>query len=365
MDTNLCTPTAEARAYLTLPADELATESTSINLPPLRVVSSTLTGDAIAKSVEARYVVGTVKRCHLLRRGFNHVYVLEFENGQRCIARLSSHRARGEPNVAYEASLLRHLKTTEACVAAPWLTRSGRPFAQLHTAEGTRTLMVFDCLHGNPPGEALPDIEAMGTGLARIHAASQRYSGPTSSYTLDLPYLLQRPLEHLLSAPELDSTLQEQFLSLAQDLRQRIAQHQNLTLVACHGDCHGGNTVVTDGPAGTRMASFFDFDDAGPRYLAYDLAVYLWGQQMGSAVAIDGDKRARWHHFVKGYRSIQPLPQTDFEAIALFVPVRHFWFLGEHASRIHEWGSQALPRPWLQKQVELLTAWMSLATPEA
>lgn len=341
------------------------TMSTTTHTPQLSVVSSTLSGDTMAKSVEALYSVGTVTKCHLLRRGFNHVYALELENGQRCIARLSSHRARGEPNAAYEASLLEHLKTTGACVAAPWRTRSGLPFASLNTAEGPRTLMVFDWLHGNPPGEALPDIEVMGAGLAHLHVASQNYAGPASSYKLDVTYLLQRPLEHLLLAPTLDSTLREQFSALAKDLSRRIAQYPNLTSVTCHGDCHGGNTFVTDGPNGTRVASFFDFDDAGPGYLAYELAVYLWGQQMGTATAIDGDKLARWHHFLKGYRSIQHLPQADFEAIALFVPVRHFWFIGEYASRIHEWGSQALPQPWLQKQVELLTAWAILETPEA
>ncbi|MDP9158048.1 MAG: hypothetical protein M3O74_27835 [Pseudomonadota bacterium] len=44
-------------------------------------------------------------------------------------------------------------------------------------------------------------------------------------------------------------------------------------------------------------------------------------------------------------------------------PVRHFWFMGGHASRTDQWGSQALPKRWLSKQAELLAAWQMRVTP--
>ncbi|CAJ0822443.1 hypothetical protein [Ralstonia flaminis] len=55
---------------------------------------------------------------------------------------------------------------------------------------------------------------------------------------------------------------------------------------------------------------------------------------------------------------------ADFAAIALFVVVRHFWLMGEYAGRVDVWGTQAMTKTWLQKQVELLTAWESLQTPD-
>ena len=337
----------------------------TIEQQPLGVVSSTLASDGIAWFVEAEYPVGAVKACYLARRGFNHVYELQLADGRRCIARLSSHRARGAPNIAYETALLSHLKVAGAAVAAPLLTRKGKAYTQLTVAEGTRALVVFEYLQGNPPGEALPDIEATGESLAHIYVLSQTYRGPSSRYSLDLPHLLRRPLKYLLLAPTLDNSLRENFLGIADRLEKRIADTSTLSLVTCHGDCHGGNTFVTEGLDGARIASFFDFDDAGPGYLAYDLAVYLWNMKLGMATDLDADKHERWKCFLKGYRRIQQLPSVDFDAITLFVSVRHFWFLGEFASRIHEWGSQALPQPWLQKQVELLTAWESIPTPTA
>jgi Ser/Thr protein kinase RdoA (MazF antagonist) len=329
----------------------------------LSVVSSTLAGDAIAHAVEEFYPVGMVSRCHLARRGFNHVYELLLQDGRRCVARLSSHRPRGAPNTAYEAALLDHLKAAGACVAAPWRTRDGATSAPLHVAEGTRSLMVFDFLQGDPPGKVLADVQAMGQGLAHLHSLSQSYEGPESLYRLELPHLLHKPLQWLLAAPTMDAALQASFSAVGQRLAQRMNSLQGLSLVACHGDCHGGNSFVSQGGNGLRVASFFDFDDAGPGYLAYDLAVYWWGMQMDTGTALAAEHLACWQHFLQGYRSVQAIAQADFDAISLFVPVRHLWLLGERAHRTHEWGSQALPQVWLRKQVELLTAWETLATP--
>ena len=41
----------------------------------------------------------------------------------------------------------------------------------------------------------------------------------------------------------------------------------------CHGDTHGFNNHVYTDAEGVRRAAFFDFDDAGPGFLAYDLCV--------------------------------------------------------------------------------------------
>ena len=64
-----------------------------------------------------------------------------------------------------------------------------------------------------------------------------------------------------------------------------------------------------------------------------------------------------WHAFIDGYRSIRSITAADFDALHLFVPIRHIWLMGEYAGRIAEWGSEAVPVEWLAKQVDLLQAW--------
>ena len=124
-----------------------------------------------------------------------------------------------------------------------------------------------------------------------------------------------------------------------------------------HGDCHGLNArIATAGPrtGGPRAgeATFFDFDDGGFGYLAYDLAVHLWAQ-----VSFGRQRIAMWHAFIDGYRSVRPIAPADLDAVQLFVPIRHVWLMGEMAGRLDEWGSEGMSTAWLGRQVEFLGSW--------
>lgn len=104
----------------------------------------------------------------------------------------------------------------------------------------------------------------------------------------------------------------------------------NLTWTYCHGDGHGFNARIT-----TRV--FFDFDDGGLGYLAYDLSVFLWAE-----VSFGRKLTPMWDSFIEGYRAVRPIAPYDFEAAQRFVIVRHFWLMGEYASRTQEWAATPL-----------------------
>ncbi len=329
------------------------------------MAQTTPTGTAVAQAVRDGYAFPAVDECALLRRGFNHVYGLRFADGRKAVARLSAERPRGAPNIAYEAAWLAHLKAAGASVAACLPARNGAPAITMQLPEGPRSLMLFEHLEGDTPGDALPDVEATGRGLALLHAAGEGYQGPASLYVLELPHLLRQSLRHLEGAPTMNDDLRSAFGRIAGRLEDRIGSMQGLTRVPCHGDCHGSNNFMTTAADGTRVASFFDFDDAGPGLLAYELSVYLWAmlpRKVGGG--LDAAETQRWRRYLAGYRSVRAIAAADFEAIAAFVAVRQFWLMGEYAGRIAVWGTQAMPTSWLRKQVDLLTAWESLETPE-
>lgn len=337
-------------------------------MTPIRaadVAQTTPTGAAIAAAVAQGYALGQILNCELLRRGFNHVYGLRLADGRRVVARLCANRPRGAPNIDYEAALLSHLKAGGMAVAAALPTRAGAAGIPMPLPEGTHMLMLFEHLEGDPPGESLRDVEATGHSLALLHETGQDYRGPASRYVLELPYLLGASLNRLSGAPTMDDTLRADFRAIAQRLDDRIAAMSGLTQVHCHGDCHGSNNFMTDGPDGVRISSFFDFDDAGPGWLAYELAVYLWAMLPRTAGAeLDSSARERWRRYIAGYCSVRPIAAADFAAIAPFVAVRHFWLMAEYAGRIDVWGTQTMPGAWLRKQVDLLTAWESMQTPD-
>jgi Ser/Thr protein kinase RdoA (MazF antagonist) len=335
---------------------------------PLEIAQSTPTAASIATLVQAGYDLGEVVESEFLRRSFNQVYRLTFASGQRVVARLCADRPRGGPNSLFEAAALRHWSNAGCRVSRCLPAAHGGVAIQVPLPEGPRALMLFEHLDGEFTGDAGEDIEAFARGLAGLHIAGESYQGPSSAYCLDLDYLLLHPLEGLLHAPTMTAELRPQFETLARRLQDDILSLGELARVLCHGDAHGSNNFVVDaakpGEKGGREAVFFDFDEAGPGYLAYELAVYPWSLHPHTPDGVATDKaKAKWLHFISAYREVRPVSEADLAAIPRFMALRQFWLLGEYSGRIDVWGSQAIPTDYLRRQVTMLTNWQTLELP--
>lgn len=331
---------------------------------PLQIAQSTPTAASIAALVQEQYGLGAVVESEFLRRSFNQVYRLTFASGQRVVARLCAERPRGGPNAVFEAAALEHWARTGCAVARCLPTADGEAFLDVSLPEGTRALMLFEYLTGEFTGDAVADVEAFARGLAALHLGGESFQGPASLYHLDIDYLLLRPLESLLRAPTMTAELRPQFEALGQRLHNDILAFGKLTHVLCHGDAHGDNNFIVTGVQGQREAVFFDFDEVGPGYLAYELAVYPWNLYPRAPDGVPSEKaKTKWKHFITAYRDKNPIADADLAAIARFMAVRQFWLLGEYAGRVPVWGSQAMPTDYLRRQVAMLRNWETLELP--
>ncbi len=304
--------------------------------------------EAIERFIDKHYALGSPVSCQLLQRGLNDVYLANVAGSDRYVFRLSHHRARGPANVKSETAFLTHLSKLGVPVAAPIPTRDGRLFLQGQAPEGARDGVLFQAIDGRETlATDIGDAWANGKTLALLHSAAETFPADGTLYQLDLEHLLHRPLAQIR-----DSGIVEEAPALC-DLGQiaertatAIKAFSSLTWTYCHGDCHGSNSRIN----GAGEAVFFDFDDGGPGYLAYDLAVFLWAQ-----VSFGRSLTPMWAAFVDGYRSIRPITPDDFEAAIRFVIVRHFWLMGEYASRAREWGSNSVG--WIAREVTFLRTW--------
>jgi Ser/Thr protein kinase RdoA (MazF antagonist) len=218
---------------------------------------------------------------------------------------------------------------------------------------------------GKADERTVADVSLLGESLARIHTAGETYAGPASFYRLEGAHLLQAPLAQILDAPVVDAELRAEYAALGETLAGHLAARAPALLVgACHGDNHGGNTLIAEPPGGEPAAGWFDFDDGGPGFLAYDLATFIWnflsharGATLSEATA------ALWAAFITGYRQARSIPEADFEAIGLLVAIRHVNFVGQYASRIPQWGAGFVTADWLRDQLALIRKWDDLVTP--
>jgi Ser/Thr protein kinase RdoA (MazF antagonist) len=266
--------------------------------------------------------------------------------------------------VSFEAAALAHWAHIGCQVSRCVTTATGEVAIQVPLPEGDRTLMLFEYLDGEFTGDSAADIQALAHGLAALHLGGESYQGPESLYRLDLDYLLLRPLESLLRAPSMTVELRPQFEKLGLRLHDEILALGELSSVLCHGDAHGYNNFVTTDTEGQRQAIFFDFDEAGPGYLSYELAVYPWNLYSRAPDSeVSSKVQTQWKNFIGAYRDRRPVAEIDLAAIARFMAVRQFWLLGEFAGAVPVWGSQAMTTGQLGRQVDLLRQWEGLKLP--
>lgn len=331
---------------------------TDPHLVPTHTTAATL---SVAHWVTQHWGIA-VQQCHLIRRGLNDNYALRSEDGTRYVARVYSIRPRGEVNADFELALLAHLKADGAGVAVPLPTERGPLHIPLQFPEGQRALALFRHADGAVP-DTLEDFELTGRALARIHTAARTYAGPPSRYTLDAHHLAGRTWGYLQSHPELDAELLSTYGELVARLLAELADSESgLTRVVCHGDTHGFNNHVHTPSDGERTTTFFDFDDAGPGFLSYDLCVLPWSYMVRKTLREPDDTlRERWAGYLRGYRAAGgAVSERDLTALPLFLQLRHLWNLGESAGRLHHWGTNSVSADWLRKQIDVFKAWAGL-----
>ncbi|HNM40413.1 MAG TPA: phosphotransferase, partial [Giesbergeria sp.] len=288
--------------------------------PDLVITHTTAAASSIARWVEQHHGLA-VHQCHLIRRGLNDNYALRSVDGSRYVVRLYSIRPRGDFNADFELSLLAHLDAHGVAVAVPVPTAQGRTHVELRFPEGLRAMALFRHAPGAVP-DTLEDFEQTGHTLAAIHSAARDYVGPLSRYTLNGSHLAEQTLAYLHTHPELDQELLNTYRQLVQGLLAELAQAKGgLSRVICHGDTHGFNNHIATNADGAKSAVFFDFDDAGPGFLAYDLCVMPWSYLTRKSLKEPDELLLeRWAHYLQGYRSAggEDTP-ADIDALPLFV----------------------------------------------
>lgn len=222
------------------------------------------------------------------------------------------------------------------------------PFLRGGSPEGVREGVLFRALEGRAPDAArAADARANGVTLAMLHNAADSFCASQPLYRLDLDHLLRRPLARVQEFRSVvNANASTDLENIAARTAERIGTFDGLTWTHCHGDCHGFNARITD--AGD--AAFFDFDDGGPGYLAYDLSVFLWAK-----TSFGRKLHSMWDAIVDGYRTVRPITPADYEAAHVFVIIRHIWLMGEFASRAREWGSERVG--WIAREIGFLGGW--------
>ncbi|MFC0619189.1 phosphotransferase enzyme family protein, partial [Deinococcus budaensis] len=149
---------------------------------PFPAAYSTLSAQALAAWVQARYACTGPVTCTLLRRGLNDTYrVTGLATGLagqgRAVLRVYRSAWRSPGEVEWKLGLLRHLAGAGCAVSAPCPQLGGAQWEVLEAVEGPRVAALFEWVEGRWL-EAVPGDAAASLGVKSGKAIGE---GPSSA----------------------------------------------------------------------------------------------------------------------------------------------------------------------------------------
>ncbi len=313
------------------------------------VTYSTPSANALKTLIQENYDIGLITECTFLCRGVNDTYLLNTED-EKFIFRVYRIDWRKYSEILYELEALLHLDSQHILVSKPISRKDGTLVGLIKAPEGPRHVVLFSYAHGKVPDydeEAVSEL--YGRAVARVHSKSDTFSSSSKRFHLDLDHLLHSPVRSILPFLSHRKDDCDYVQRLADKLTSRLEDlpQDALELGFCHGDFHTGNGHLE----GEDKLTFFDFDCCGFGWRAYDIAVFRW-----SARLIGKDEN-RWPSFLRGYRDVRQLTDTEVKATDIFVAIRHLWLLDLHIQYRTNSGNSSLNDRYFDRGLQFLRKW--------
>jgi Ser/Thr protein kinase RdoA (MazF antagonist) len=289
---------------------------------------SVLSCRAIEEIILSKYLIKRPFKCQFFTQGLNDIFVVNASEDTYYL-RVSIFNWRTKEEIEAEVDLLNKLHKSGISVAIPIRDIEGKYIHEILAPEGLRYAVLFTEAKGGKNDN--PNCEQnylLGHMVAEIHAYTDKIALHHKRFDIDLKHLVDEPLE--VVKPHLSHRLSD--YEYLQDAGHQVKALVNAALSKsnpeygiCHGDIHHGNIHFGN----NGMITLFDFDCFGYGWRAYDIAVYLWHQQLNrSASEKDDSKQKQWEAFLSGYNAVRQLSENELKTINAFVAIRDIWLLG-------------------------------------
>lgn len=289
---------------------------------------SVLSSKGLEEAILSKYSIKKPFKCQFFTQGLNDIYIIKTPEDTYYL-RISLHNWRTKEELEAEIDLLIQLYESGISVAQPMQDNDDVYIHEIIAPEGIRYAVLFTEAKGGKndnPNQVQNNV--LGNLVARIHTCTENITLDRKRFDIDLKHLVDEPLE-IIKPHMLHQVSDFEYIH---DVGQKLKVFINETLSKskpeygiCHGDIHHGN--IHFGNNGT--ITLFDFDCFGYGWRAYDIAVYLWHQQLNQAPSENDDsKQKQWEDFLDGYNGVRQLKTNELKAVKAFVVIRDIWLLG-------------------------------------
>lgn len=311
---------------------------------------STLSSAALKDVIENNYELQGLS-CRYFLRGVSDTYILESSHTKYILKiYCDSHRSLRE--IKGEIELLARLKEGGAKVAHAIADRNGNTYQEFNAAEGTRHGVLFTYA----PGKNIMDLTEkhmaiVGHEMAFNHniTSSIKLTHERRPYSIDTT--LTQPIAVLEPAfkdyPEGYTYLKDTATQVAQALQAMNTNRFNYGY--CHYDYLPKNFHFDE----LDTLTLFDFDFAGPGWLANDLTsftVYLYFYIAMNKKTIE-EARKDFRILVDAYRKVRPITDEEITAIPLLGFMFWTFYLGFQYQNFDDWSNTFFGPRFLRERI--------------
>jgi Ser/Thr protein kinase RdoA (MazF antagonist) len=320
---------------------------------------STLSAAALTAHVAGHYGL-PLHTGRLLLHGVSDTYRLE-SPATPYILKVYRAAHRSEAEIRGEVELLLHLHAGGIRVALPLPDRHGQYLQRFAAAEGPRFGVLFAFAPGQPVFD-LSDAQIQATAheMARLH---QRTAGLTLTHPrpgYDAARTITGPLQRLAPVFEAHG-YPEGHAWLTEAAARTEAQLAALGPASfSHGYCHFDFLPKNFHFDAHSQPTFFDFDFAGPGYLAYDVMTFFAHYFLHTITRrIPAAEAAQARQlFIDSYRQIRPFSEAELAAMPALGFRWWLFFLAYAAEHFDDWSNSFFGPRYLRERVELIRQWV-------
>lgn len=302
--------------------------------------------EALLAQIQQDYNIEPIAECRYWQIGLNDTYML-IGSERRFVLRVYRVDRRTSSEIEYELDALMHLSHMDVPVSTPILRKDGTRLAALEAPEGRRYYVLFTYAAGTTYsyGDDIQIAFDYGKGVARIHNAMDGFLSSHQRFTLDLDFLIHKPIEYIRPFLKHRPADWDYLCRLTERIEKGIHQLtlEGLEQGFCHGDTNGYNAHFT----GDRELTFFDFDFCGVGWRAYDLASFRW-------LALMNPKEERWDNFLQGYTQLRPLNDVNLNAVPFLIGARQIWIDGMQIENGSDWGFNSIDDSYFDRKLKYL-----------
>ncbi|UXX81725.1 phosphotransferase enzyme family protein [Roseovarius pelagicus] len=289
----------------------------------------------------------------------NATYLVQAPNGYKAILRVHRENYHSHRAIECELAWLEALDE-EKVVTTPgyFVGKNGDPIQEgrVNGLDDPRYMVLFHFVEGSAPdesGDMSDGYEELGAIAARCHNHVLNWQKPDDferlTWDSDTVFGAAPTWGNWRDAPEVDATVKPVLEQVEQTIRERLGAFgkapDRFNLI--HADMRLAN-LLTDGH-GTRL---IDFDDCGWGWFLYDFAAAISFIEDDPRIP---DLKAAW---VRGYRSVRTMSDTEEAEIDTFVMLRRMALLAWIGSHIEAPEPQELAPGFAATTARLGQAWM-------